>query len=591
MLRKYFYLFIIQFVVIASFAQQQSISVESIRTNLSWLASDSLKGRFPGTVEDVVTASFIKNKFKKAGLSFYNNNAFQSFEVVTSVLPGDNNSMSINGISGTYNTDYSVFGFSTNASSESEIVFAGFGMIIDTDSLKWNDYENIDVTGKWVLVLKGDPEPENNDSKFIPFADTRAKAMYAKDKGAAGILFIGGKKNNPKDEITPLLFERSVISSGIAAIDLKAAWAAKLLFPSTPALDSIETLMMQGVKPNLFNIDCKINAVTELIQHKVTTQNIVGYIEGNDAILKNEYIIIGAHYDHLGFGGEGSGSRMPDTVAVHHGADDNASGVSGIIELSAQIAKNKNGFKRSLIVVAFSAEEMGLLGSRYFVKNLPVSKDKIIAMLNFDMIGRLNEKKSISVGGTGTAVEWEQMLNDLSAESGLTMAFSPEGFGASDHASFYAENIPVLFFSTGAHADYHTPMDVWEKINFEGLKMVLDLGDTMLVKLLNSSNRLTFQEAGPKERTTGRRGFKVTLGIMPDFTSTDTDGLGVGGVTKGAPAERAGMLKGDKIVGLNGMPVGTIYDYMNRLKQLKPGQRVNVDIIRAGAKIVLIVDL
>ncbi|NOU47267.1 MAG: M28 family peptidase [Bacteroidales bacterium] len=591
MLRKYFYLFIIQFVVVASFAQQQNISVESIRTNLSWLASDSLKGRFPGTAEDAITASYIKNEFEKAGLSFFDNNAFQSFEVVTSVLPGNNNSLLIDGISGTYNSDYSVFGFSANASSESDVVFAGFGMIIDTDSLKWNDYENIDVSGKWVLVLKGDPEPENNDSKFIPFADTRAKAMYAKDKGAAGILFIGGKMNNPKDEIAPLLFERSVISSGIAAIDLKAAWAAKLLFPVTPALDSIESLMMKGIKPDVFKIGCKVNAVTELIQQKVTTHNIVGYIEGNDAILKNEYIIIGAHYDHLGFGGEGSGSRMPDTVAVHHGADDNASGVSGIIGLSAQIAKNKIGFKRSLIVVAFSAEEMGLLGSRYFVKNLPVPKVNIIAMLNFDMIGRLNEKKSISVGGTGTAVEWEPMLNDLTAESGLTMAFSPEGFGASDHASFYAEDIPVLFFSTGAHADYHTPMDVWEKINFEGLKMVLDLGDAMLVKLLNSSNRLTFQEAGPKERTTGRRGFKVTLGIMPDFTSTETDGLGVGGVTKGAPAERAGMLKGDKIVGLNGMPVGTIYDYMNRLKQLKPGQRVNVDIVRNGAKIVLIVDL
>ena len=591
MLRKLLYLFIIQFVVVSTFAQKQNNIVGSVKTNLSWLASDSLKGRYPGTAEDAVTASFIRSEFEKAGLSFFSNNAFQSFEVVTSVQPGAGNMLAIDGVSGTYTTDFSVFGFSSNASIDSEVVFAGFGMIIETDELKWNDYENLDVKGKWVLVLKGDPEPENNDSKFIPFADTRTKAMYAKDKGAAGILFIGGAKNNPKDEITPLLFERSVVSSGIAALDLKAVWASKLLFNHLPALDSLEKLMMLGVKPYKYKTFCKVSGSAELVQHKVTTQNIVGYVEGTDETLKNEYIVIGAHYDHLGFGGEGSGSRMPDTVAVHYGADDNASGVSGIIDLAARITKNKDGFKRSLIVVAFGAEEMGLLGSRFFVKNLPIKKENIIAMLNFDMIGRMNEKQSISVGGTGTAVQWESMLTEYAVGTGLSMAYSPEGFGASDHASFYADNIPVLFFSTGAHADYHTPDDVSDRINYQGITMILDFGETLLKKLLNSPDKLTFQEAGPKERTGGRRGFKVTLGIMPDFTSTETDGLGVGGVTKGAPAERAGLMKGDKIVGLNGMPVGTIYDYMNRLKQLKPGQRVNVDVVRNGEKMVFIVDL
>ncbi len=591
MLRRIIYLVIIQFVAVTLFAQQQNISVESIKNNLSFLASDSLKGRYPGIAEDQATANFISSNFEKAGLSFFNNNPLQPFEVITSVLPGKSNSLVINNVTGVYDVDFSLFGLSSNATIESEVIFAGFGIVVETDELKWNDYENLDVKGKWVLVLKGDPEPENNDSKFIPFADARSKAMYAKDKGAAGILFIGGKRNNPKDEITPLLFERSATSSGIPAIDLKASWAGGLLFTNLPALDSIESAMIKSMKPSEYKLNSKISGTTELIQHKVTTQNIVGYLEGTDAILKNEYIVIGAHYDHLGFGGEGSGSRMPDTVAVHHGADDNASGVSGIIELAKNIGGSKEGFKRSLIVVAFGAEEMGLLGSRYFVKNLPVPKQQIVAMLNFDMIGRLNEKQSISVSGTGTAIEWDTILNAHLAGKSLTAAFSPEGFGASDHASFYAENIPVLFFSTGAHADYHTPMDVWNKINFDGMVAVLDFGDGILKELLNGTSRLTFTEAGPKERTGGRRGFKVTLGIMPDFTSTDTDGLGVGGVTKGGSADRAGMLKGDKIVGLNGMPVTTIYDYMNRLKQLKPGQRVNVDVMRNGEKLVLIVDL
>ena len=557
---------------------------------MSFLASDSLKGRYPGTPEDHVVAQYVAQSFSNAGLKFFNNSPFQSFEVVTSVQPGQNK-VSLNGTSGMYDQDFSVFGFSANAALDAEIIFAGFGLVIETDELKHNDYEGLDVKGKWVLVLKGDPEPDNNDSKFIPFSDARSKAMYARDKGAAGIVFIGGKKNNPKDEIAPLLFERSVVSSGIPAIDLKASWAGPILFNASMPLDSVEKQLISSAKPNQFAVTASLSASIELIQNKVTTQNIIGYLEGTDEILKHEYVVIGAHYDHLGFGGEGSGSRVPDTVAVHYGADDNASGVVGIMNLAKSLANVPGGFKRSFIVVAFSAEEMGLLGSRYFVKHLPVDKNKMVAMLNLDMIGRLNDKNAISIGGTGTAIQWEEMLNRQLSGGKLTAAYSPEGFGASDHASFYAENIPVLFFSTGAHADYHTPADTWDKINYEGVAEVIKLTENIAVELLNGSERLTFQEAGPKERTGGRRGFKVTLGIMPDFTSSDSDGLGVGGVTKGAPAERAGMLKGDKITGLNGMPVGTIYDYMNRLKQLKPGQRVNVDIIRNGEKVVLIVDL
>jgi len=590
MRKRILYLFIFQVYTLALLAQQPVWKPEQLKEQMAFLASDSLKGRYPGTTEDHVVAQYIAQSFSNAGLKFFNNSPFQSFEVVTSVQPGQNK-VNLNGTSGIYDQDFSVFGFSANAALDAEIIFAGFGLVIETDDLKRNDYEGLDVKGKWVLVLKGDPEPDNNDSKYIPFSDARSKAMYARDKGAAGIVFIGGKKNNPKDEIAPLLFERSVVSSGIPAIDLKAAWAGPVLFNTSMPLDSVEKQLISSAKPIQFAVKASLSATIELIQNKVTTQNIVGYLEGTDEPLKNEYVVIGAHYDHLGFGGEGSGSRVPDTVAVHYGADDNASGVVGIMNLASVLANVPDRFKRSFIVVAFSAEEMGLLGSRYFVKHLPVDKNKVVAMLNLDMIGRLNDKSTISIGGTGTATQWEEMLNRHLSGGKLTAAYSPEGFGASDHASFYAENIPVLFFSTGAHADYHTPADTWDKINYEGLAEVMLLSENVAVELLNDSERLTFQEAGPKERTGGRRGFKVTLGIMPDFTSSDSDGLGVGGVTKGAPAERAGMLKGDKITGLNGMPVGTIYDYMNRLKQLKPGQRVNVDIIRNGEKMVLIVDL
>jgi membrane-associated protease RseP (regulator of RpoE activity) len=214
-------------------------------------------------------------------------------------------------------------------------------------------------------------------------------------------------------------------------------------------------------------------------------------------------------------------------------------------------------------------------------------------MINFDMIGRMNkEERSVMVAGTGTAVELEEMLAEYEANSAISFGHSPEGYGASDHASFYASGVPVMFFSTGAHPDYHTPADDAEKINYSGEKEVLDYSYEIILDLINRDSSLTFQEYGPKKKE-GRygRGLKVKFGIMPDFTSNDNDGLGVGGVTMDGPAYNAGMLKGDKIVAIEGQPVTNIYDYMNRLKKLKPGQTISVDVLREGQPKVLVVVL
>lgn len=576
---------------ISLWSQQTIIPIQKLQEQLSFLASDSLKGRFPGTAEDVVASAYIRDHFRKLGLTLPFDEGFQYFNVVTSVEATAGNSLSIAGVEGSYGKDFTLYAFSSNESFEGEVVFAGFGILAQTDELQWDDYASLNVEGKWVLVLKGDPEPTNNDSKFIPFSDTRSKALFAKDKGARGLLIIGGKANSASDELTPLLFERSVVSAGIPVIDLKKAWAGSLLFQQNISVDSIESLIISTRKTPETAIIPIVAAKTELKLNQVTTRNIIGIIEGNDPSLKGQYLVVGAHYDHLGFGGAGSGSRVPDTLAPHYGADDNGSGVVGVMTLAELLSQQKDQLRRSVVFVAFGAEEMGLLGSRFFVDNMPVTKDSVVAMINFDMIGRLNESKSISVSGTGTAVETESLLTEIGKNHDIRMSYSPEGFGASDHANFYARNIPVMFFSTGAHADYHTPLDTWDRINYSGMAEVILLVKDVAVELINRNQPLSFQEAGPKERTGGRRGFKVTLGIMPDFTSTGTNGLGVGGVTKGGPADRAGMLKDDLIVAVEGMPVGTIYDYMNRLKQLKPGQRVNVDVVRKQERIVLIVDL
>lgn len=291
-------------------------------------------------------------------------------------------------------------------------------------------------------------------------------------------------------------------------------------------------------------------------------------------------------------GGNGSGSRLMDSLAIHNGADDNASGVAGVMELASWLGSRKEGLKRSVVFVAFDGEELGLLGSRYFVDNPLIDLKSVMAMVNFDMIGRMKiDEPGVMIGGTGTSAESEQILSSLNAGN-IKMNFSPEGFGPSDHAAFYGENITVFFISTGAHEDYHTPDDDWDRINYEGEKDLLDICDQLVVTLADRSDPLTFQEAGPKQQE-GRAGyrFKVTLGIMPDFTATTDGGLGVGGVKKDGPAYKGGILKGDVITAIDGLKVNDIYDYMNRLKKLQPGQRISVDVLRNNEKLVLIVQL
>lgn len=574
-----------------TYGQTRESELETMREQLKFLASDSLKGRFPGTPEDVVAADFIRQQFVDAGFSMLSENGNQYFSIVTSVEATDDNQLKWNNAVAAFEEDFSLYAFSSNASAAAEVVFAGYGMIIDLDSLQRNDYENKDVKDKWVLVLEGDPQPEDNDSPYIPFANARTKALNARDQGAAGLLVVGGSQNDPKDELTPLLFERSVVSSGIPVVDLKRAWVDSNMLPNGWTTDILETLANEGVA-GLEAVESGIlAATTELERQEVETQNIIAYLPGSDPVLKKEFVILGAHYDHLGMGGQGSGSRAPDTIAPHYGADDNASGVVGMIALAKRLGALQEKPARSIVLAAFGAEELGLIGSRYMAQNIPFEAEHLNAMVNFDMIGRLKEEKNIAIGGTGTSIETESLLNELKQNSEIGFSYSAEGFGPSDHASFYAIDVPVLFISTGAHGDYHTPEDTWDKINYEGMQLVIDFGEDLLLELLNRPERLSFQEAGPKERTSGRRGFKVTFGIMPDFVSESTDGLGVGGVTKGGPAYRAGMLKGDKIVGINGKPVHTIYDYMNRLKQLKAGERANVDVERNGEKLVLIVEL
>ncbi len=570
------------------FAQSNAdITAEELRQHVTYLASDALGGRLPGTGGDKLAGEYIAGEFEKAGLYLLGENGFQYFDVVTKVEAGKANTLYAEGVTAYVGEDFVPLSFSKNSRLQASVAFAGYGFQIENDTLNWDDYSGIDVKGNWVIVLRGEPGEENSSSPFASTAGLREKVLTAKDNGAGGVLFVSGPEFDKDDELMKMFYDKTTADAGIPVFHVKRTIAETLLGKS---IGELEKSINDQFGPASIETKSMLDGTSDVIHQKVQTANIVGMIEGSDPLLKEQYIVIGAHYDHLGMGGPGSGSREPDLEAVHNGADDNASGVAGIIEIAERLAAGKDMLKRSIVVVAFGAEEMGLIGSKYFVEHPIIDMNKVVAMLNFDMIGRLTEERSVAFGGTGTSVESEDLLNKYLEEYSLKGSFSKEGFGPSDHAAFYAEDIPVFFISTGAHGDYHTPQDDADMINYDGQKEVADFSYALIADVANRENALTYQEAGSKTRST-RMSFKVTLGIVPDFTSSENNGLGVGGVRSGGPAEMAGMKKGDIITALDGMEVANIYDYMARLKKLEAGKVVSVDILRDGKKMVLLVQL
>ena len=566
-----------------------TITQMELKSHVRYLASDRLQGRFPGTNGDRKAAEYIRNQFKNSSLTLLGDAGFQYFDIITDVSLGHNNSLTIDQINFSVGIDFVPLSFSQNITLTAPIIFVGFGFDFQNDSLSWNDYSDIDVARKWVLILRGSPDGNNPHGGFSEHSSLRKKVMIAKDHSVAGVIFTSGSKFDESDALIPLRYDQSQINVSIPVIHVKREVADLLLYKSGGSLVSLENTVIQ-MKEKFKSIELKKNvSVSTTVKHKtVQTQNIVGVLPGIDEQLKNEYVVMGAHYDHLGFGGEHSGSRRPDHYEIHNGADDNASGVSIMMEL-AELFSHNNSNKRTLVFVGFGAEEMGLLGSKHFVKSGIVENDNIQIMLNMDMVGRLDRKENkISIGGTHTAVSLESEIENIVSKTSLKYSFSPEGYGPSDHSSFYVNDTPVLFFFTGAHNDYHTPDDDAEKINYKGMKVLSQLIYSIANYFSIMDERLVFQEAGPKKQEERQR-FKVTLGIMPDYTYSATRGLRIDAVLNNKPASIAGLEDGDIIIKMNGNSVDDIYEYMHRLSEFNPGDEVKVKVVRGKEEKTVIV--
>lgn len=564
------------------------ITTDELKDHIEYLASDELKGRLPGTPGDLAAAEYIRNVLLSFGLEPLCEDGLQNFEIVANVRVGEESNFSINGKSYLLNKDFYPLAISENAKLEAKVAFAGYGFSIETDKLTWNDYDGLDIKGKWVLILRADPEVDNPMSSFAAFSGDRDKAMLAKDKGAAGVLLVSGEAFDQKDEFEDL--RKGEFSVGIPVLRISRK-ISDIMLGEEGKITSLENTLNTSRKSLSFITGSTVSARSELVQEKVNTHNVVMKLKGNDPLLTTQYTVIGGHYDHLGMGGPGTSSRAIDTIAIHYGADDNASGVAVMLEIAEKAAAEATN-KRSIIFSAFAAEEMGLLGSKHLVNNLPFEADSVNAMINLDMVGRLKENNLLQIGGVGTASEFAGIIQSNTDTSFFELSLSNEGYGPSDHSSFYGIDIPVLFISTGAHMDYHTPYDSPDKINYEGMVKVSDLVYSYLEIITNENKKLSFQEAGPKTQVSrGMRKKGVSLGIMPDFAGNIKNGLRADFVTPGKPGQLGGLKKGDIITAINGMQVNNIQDYMFRLSKLKYGETINVEILRGETKELLLIKL
>lgn len=572
---------LIQFSLIAQ-NNNPAITKEEIKDHITYLASDELEGRFSGSKGEKLAGDYIAKEFQSYGLkTMFGDSYFQEFDFTSNIKLGENNFLTISfGEQSHYlkiNDDFITAPFSGNGKFEGEIVFAGYG--ISSDKLNYDDYEGIDVKDKFVLVMRYNPDNDSTKSEFDAFSALRRKASIAKDKGAKGIIFVNGFKPAEDDNLVEFKYDRSAGIDDFPAVHVKRDFADKLIAANGKNFKEIQAEIDNTKKPNSFLItDGKANVETEVIYNNGVGRNVVGWIEGSDPELKNEYIVLGAHYDHLGYGEVGSLYRGDD-ILIHNGADDNASGTTGLLELAEKFASDPSQIKRSIIFMAFSGEELGLLGSIYIVNNSPVNIENIAAMLNMDMIGRLNEDTVLNVIGVGTSTNFKSMLEEKNSY-GFNLSFTDDGFGGSDHQSFTNKNIPVLFFFTGTHEDYHKPSDDTEKINFAGQEDIVKYVYDITVELSNTEARPDYVQV-KREAPRAGYGGKVYVGTVPEF-GYEGKGFKLSGVSDGGPAQLAGLQGGDIMIKFGKKDLENIYDFMYAMSEYSPGDEVDVVVLRDG---------
>ncbi len=581
--------FICQCTLFAQVTRTPQITPDELRLHVKYLASDELEGRLAGSMGADKAAAYIASEFKSYGLQPMGDQGtyLQHFDFVAGVTLGSKNGFVVKSgdpeVVLSLDRDFRPLGFSSSATFSGEVVFAGYG--ISAPDKDYDDYQGIDVKGKAVIVLRYAPAADTGRSEFEKYSSLRFKAARAKELGARALLVVTGPLDADKDDLIKLSYDQSVGNAGIPAVNLTRNVVNKILQARQVTVEALQNSLVKTKKPSSTALDgITVRLTTDVVEVRKQTANVVGFLEGHDETMKGDVIVVGAHYDHLGYGGEGSGSRAPDTVAVHHGADDNASGTAGLLELAQAFSSERDRLKRSLLFVSFSGEEEGVLGSSYFVNNPTIPLHRVVTMVNMDMIGRLNNRKLI-VNGTGTSQGFDSLVIRHNADSTFVLSLVKDGFGPSDQTSFYAKQIPVYFFWTDLHADYHLPSDTWDKINYKGEADIVRFVKDITEDLDRTPKKPAYLAVEmPKASGTEGRGYRVSVGTIPDF-GEQVDGYKLGGVREGSPAAKAGLQAGDIIVKFGKVDVKNIYDFTYALGEYKPGDVVDV-VLKRGKETV-----
>ncbi len=582
-------------ILVAQARRLPEITAAELRDHVKVLASDSLEGRKAGSAGADKAARYIASEFKLDGLTPMGDEGtfFQRFDFVAGVKLGTKNSCVVDAqgttMSLVLNEQFRPLGFSSNNEFSGEVVFAGYG--ISAPDKNYDDYKGLDVTNKAVIVLRYAPTTDSTRISFEEFSSLRYKASKAKELGAKALLVVTGPLDSDNDDLIKLSYDQSTGNAGITAVSVTRAVVIGFLQGMGTTIKSLQDEIVKSKQPHSMPIkDLKVAIRADVEEIPNQSANVVGYLEGSDPTLKNDIVVIGAHYDHLGYGGEGSGSLRPDTVEIHHGADDNASGTSGLLELAQAFSSRRNELKRSLLFISFTGEEEGLLGSGYYVKNPTIPLERTVAMINMDMIGRLNNRKLI-VYGTGTSREFDSLLTAHNADSAFALSLKKDGFGPSDQSSFYGKHIPVYFFFTDLHTDYHRPSDTWDRLNYEGMEKVVRFVEAVALDIDQESNRPKYIAVEtPKTSGNVGRGYRVYMGTIPDF-GEEVEGLKISGASKGSPASKAGLQAGDIIVKFGNIDVKNLYDFSYALGEHKPGDEVEVIVKRGGKMLTMKVKL
>lgn len=582
---------LISFTTYCQQAQSPEITSEEIKQHIGYLASDELKGRDSGSKEIKEAADYIADEFKTYGLEpIFDGSYLQEFPFIKTIKLTAKNSLTFsfgdNKVSPKLREEYITVPFSGNKTIDAKLVFAGYG--ISASDLKYDDYDGVDVKDKIVIVMRNTPEPNVPHSEFDTYSPLRKKASVARDKGAAGIIFINPyDENKQDDDLIEFTYDRGGSISNFVVASIKKNIIEKILESEGKNLKEVQDKIIETKQPSSFELkNSSANISTEIKEIEAISWNVGGYLEGNDPELKKEWLIIGAHFDHLGMGSEGSLYRG-DEPQIHNGADDNASGTAGVLEIAEKFASQKDKLKRNVAFFTFSGEELGLLGSNYLVNHLPFPTEESVAMINMDMIGRLKDS-SLIVYGTGTSSNFKDLLNEEN-KFGFKLTFNYEGYGPSDQSSFYGAKIPVLFFFTGTHEDYHKPSDDTERINFEGEKNILEYVYNIVMDIDSTPERPDYLLV-EKKQTGQMFARKVYVGTVPDFAG-NVDGYKLSGVSEGGPAQLAGLQGGDIIIEFGGKKISNIYDFTYALGDFVPGDVVDVVVKRGEEQITFQVKL